>query len=149
MLRRALISLLSLEDDIEVVAELSNGSDVVARARGASPDVAVLDIDLPGMDGISVASTLYTALPRVPDADPHRSGAARTSAPGGGGPAYGFLPKDAELERLTAAIRAVARGERAFDAALAPPRWTPSPARSPPARSRSCGSRPGRGGGPR
>ncbi|AKN74856.1 MerR family transcriptional regulator [Streptomyces sp. PBH53] len=119
MLRRALVSLLSLEDDIEVVAELSNGSDVVARARECRPDVAVLDIDLPGMDGISVASTLYTALPECRTLILTGLGQPGHLRRAVAAHAYGFLPKDAELERLTAAIRAVARGERAFDAALA------------------------------
>ncbi|MGW7789275.1 response regulator transcription factor [Streptomyces tricolor] len=121
MLRRALVSLLSLEDDIEVVAELSNGSDVVARARECRPDVAVLDIDLPGMDGISVASTLYTALPECRTLILTGLGQPGHLRRAVAAHAYGFLPKDAELERLTAAIRAVARGERAFDAARTRP----------------------------
>ena len=119
MLRRALVSLLSLEGDIEVVAELSNGSEVVARALECRPDVAVLDIDLPGTDGISVASALYTTLPECRTLILTGLGQPGHLRRAVAAHAQGFLPKDAEPERLTAAIRAIARGERAFDATLA------------------------------
>ncbi|MFF6805900.1 MULTISPECIES: DNA-binding response regulator [Streptomyces] len=119
MLRRALVSLLSLEGDIEVVAELANGSEVVARALECRPDVAVLDIDLPGTDGISVASALYTTLPECRTLILTGLGQPGHLRRAVAAHAQGFLPKDAEPERLTAAIRAIARGERAFDATLA------------------------------
>ena len=65
MVRGALASLLALEDDIEVVAEVDRGDDVVAAARTSEPDVALLDIEMPGRDGIAVAGELARELPRV------------------------------------------------------------------------------------
>ncbi|MEY9876229.1 two-component system response regulator DesR [Streptacidiphilus sp. MAP12-33] len=119
MLRRALVSLLSLEEDIEVVAEVSNGLDVVPRAVAVRPDVAVLDIDLPGLDGISAAAALHEALPECRNlilTGLSQPGNLRRAV---AAHAVGFLPKDAEPERLMGAIRAVAKGERAFDVTLA------------------------------
>lgn len=59
MLRRALVELISLEPDIEVVAELETGSEIVARVEELKPDVAILDIELPGIDGIAAAEALH------------------------------------------------------------------------------------------
>src|SRR5947209_16265406 len=63
MVRGALVALLSLEPDIEVVAELDRGDDVLKVARRLTPDVAVLDIDLPGCDGLTVAQQLHDHVP--------------------------------------------------------------------------------------
>ena len=63
MIRGALVALLSLEDDMEVVAELDRGDQIVAAALRTRPDVAVLDIDLPGLDGLSAAEQLHEQLP--------------------------------------------------------------------------------------
>src|SRR5258706_11783096 len=63
MIRGALVVLLSLEPDIEVVAELDRGDRIVATARQTRPDVAIVDIDLPGMDGLTAAAELYEQLP--------------------------------------------------------------------------------------
>jgi two-component system response regulator DesR len=65
MVRGALASLLGLEDDIEVVAQVGRGDEVVAAAERSSPDVAVLDIGLPGLDGLEVAARLRSSLPSV------------------------------------------------------------------------------------
>ncbi len=119
MLRMALVSLLELEPDIEVVAELSNGSDIVATAEALKPDVAVLDIDLPGMDGITAAAALHTAVPSCRTliltslgrpGNLRRALAAHVS---------GFLLKDIEPEQLNVAIRRIAAGGRVFDPVLA------------------------------
>lgn len=59
MLRRALVELISLEPDIEVVAELETGTEIVPRVEELKPDVAVLDIELPGVDGIAAAEALH------------------------------------------------------------------------------------------
>jgi two-component system response regulator DesR len=63
MVRGALASLLSLEDDIEVVAEVERGDAVLDMARMRNPDVALLDIEMPGLDGISAAGELAAELP--------------------------------------------------------------------------------------
>lgn len=118
MLRRALVELISLEPDIEVVAELETGSEIVARVEELQPDVAILDIELPGVDGIAAAEAL------------HRRGAAARvliltslGRPGNlrralDAQVRGFLLKDAEPGRLAEAIRAIAKGERVFDPQL-------------------------------
>ncbi|KUJ69171.1 two-component system response regulator [Streptomyces albus subsp. albus] len=118
MLRQALVALLELEPDIEIVAELSDGSEIVPRALEVRPDVAVLDIDLPGMDGLTAAAALYTAVPACRTmmltslgrpGNLRRALAAHVS---------GFLVKDSSPETLSHAIRAVARGERVMDPQL-------------------------------
>ncbi len=63
LIRGALVALLSLESDIDVVAELDNGRQIVATARQTRPDVAVVDIDLPNIDGLTAAELLYQQLP--------------------------------------------------------------------------------------
>ena len=63
LIRGALVALLSLEDDMEVVAELDRGARIVQTALETQPDVAVVDIDLPGVDGLTAAEQLYQRLP--------------------------------------------------------------------------------------
>ena len=63
LIRGALVALVCLEDDVEVVAELERGDQIVAAALQTRPDVAVLDIDLPGLDGLSAADQLHRQLP--------------------------------------------------------------------------------------
>ena len=82
MIRGALVALLSLEDGIEVVAELDRGDQIVAAALRTHPDVAVLDIDLPGLDGLTAAEQLYEQVPGLPHADPDRAQPARQPAAG-------------------------------------------------------------------
>src|SRR6476469_918104 len=65
MVRGALVALLNLEPDIEVVAEVANGNDIVPTAMKYRPDVAVLDIDLPGKDGLSAVTELHDAVPGI------------------------------------------------------------------------------------
>ncbi|MGW1993296.1 response regulator transcription factor [Embleya sp. NPDC001921] len=119
LLRRALVSLLSLEPDIDVVAEVESGTDVVPRARAVRPDVAVLDIGLPGIDGIEAASALRVALPECRtliltgmNAPGHlrRAAAAKVS---------GFLLKNSDPDRFSGAIREIAAGGRVIDASVA------------------------------
>ena len=71
MVRGALASLLALEDDIEVVAEVERGDERARGARGERPDVALLDIEMPGLDGIAAAGALARELPETRVADPH------------------------------------------------------------------------------
>jgi len=119
MIRAALASLLGLEDDIEVVAQIERGDEVVGAVRRTRPDVALLDIEMPGLDGISVAGQLARELPTTRSlilTTFGRPGYLRRALAEG---ASGFLHKDAPAEELAAAIRTVAGGGRAVDAALA------------------------------
>jgi len=119
MVRGALASLLSLEDDIEVVAEVERGDRVLELARTRRPDVALLDIEMPGLDGISAAAVLARELPetRVLILTTFgRPGFLRRALEAG---ANGFLLKDAPAEELATAIRTVAAGGTAVDSALA------------------------------
>jgi two-component system, NarL family, response regulator DesR len=119
MVRGALASLLGLEPDIGVVAEVERGDEIVAAARQARPDVALLDIELPGTDGIAAAAELTRALPdcRVLMLTTFgRPGYLRRALESG---AAGFLLKDAPSEQLADAVRRVAAGERVVDPDLA------------------------------
>jgi two-component system response regulator DesR len=119
MVRGAIASLLSLEDDIEVVAEVERGDRVVEAARRSSPDVALLDIEMPGLDGIAAAAELGRELPGVRAlilTTFGRPGFLRRALDAG---AAGFLLKDAPADRLAAAIRDVAEGRHAIDPDLA------------------------------
>jgi two-component system response regulator DesR len=119
MVRGAMAALLSMEADIEVVAQVATGDAVVPEALRARPDVAVLDIEMPGMDGISAAAALRTAVPscRVLIVTTFgRPGYLRQSMEAG---ALGFILKDAPAAELANAIRSVAAGRRSVDPALA------------------------------
>jgi two-component system, NarL family, response regulator DesR len=115
MIRGALVALLSLEPDIEVAAELDRGDAILETALRTRPDVAVIDIDLPGLDGLSAADLLHEQLP-----------ACRTLILTGLGQpgnllralkahVRGFLLKDAPADRLADAVRRVSVGERILD----------------------------------
>ena len=119
MVRGALAALLSLEEDIEVVAEASRGDEVVPAALDALPDVALLDIEMPGGDGLSAAAALKVSLPscRVLILTTFgRAGYLRRAMESG---ALGFLLKDAPSSELATAIRRVVAGERVVDPGLA------------------------------
>jgi two-component system response regulator DesR len=119
LVRGALASLLGLEDDIEVVAEAGRGDEVLAAARAAAPDVALLDIGLPGIDGLAVAALLRDALPEtrvVMLTTFNRPGYLRRAMEAG---AAGFLLKDAPADELARAIRAAHAGQRVVDPGLA------------------------------
>jgi two-component system response regulator DesR len=118
MIRGALVALLSLEEDMEVVAELERGDEIVATALRTRPDVAVLDIGLPGLDGLTAADLLHEALP-----DCRTLVLTGLSRPGNLLRALkvhvrGFIAKDAPAETLASGIRRVASGERVIDAEL-------------------------------
>jgi two-component system, NarL family, response regulator DesR len=119
MVRGALVSLLGLQDDIEVVAAVGRGDEVLATALRAQPDVALLDIGLPGLDGLEVAAALRSASPAVRVlmlTTFNRPGYLRRAMEAG---AAGFLLKDAPADELARAIRAAAAGERVVDPGLA------------------------------
>lgn len=119
LVRGALAALLSLEPDLEVVAETDRGDRVVPVALEARPDVAVLDIEMPGLDGIAATAALRQALPscRVLVVTTFgRPGYLRRAMEAG---ASGFLVKDAPAGQLADAIRRVHAGLRVVDPALA------------------------------
>jgi two-component system response regulator DesR len=119
MVRGALASLLGLEPDIEVVAEVERGDEVLAAALRTAPDIALLDIEMPGLDGISVAGELARERPATRAlilTTFGRPGYLRRALESG---ARGFLLKDAPTSELAAAIRTVAAGGRAVDPSLA------------------------------
>ncbi|GAT65033.1 merR family transcriptional regulator [Planomonospora sphaerica] len=118
MIRSALVALLRLESDIEVVAEVVRGDEIVPAALRTRPDVAVLDIDLPALDGITAASELRERLPgcRVLILTAlGRPGEVRRALAGG---IEAFLVKDAPGDRLADAIRRTAQGLRVLDPEL-------------------------------
>lgn len=125
VIRDALAALLSLEPDIEVVAAVRSGSEAVAAALTHRPDVAVLDIDMPGeIDGLDAAADLRVKLP----------GCRSLMLTGHGRPGHlrralasqvdGFVLKTASPEEVSAAIRKVAAGERVLDPSLAVTAWS-------------------------
>ena len=119
LVRGALRALLDLEEDLEVVAEVGRGDAVVDAAREHRPDVALLDIEMPGGDGIEAARALSVALPAcraVILTTFGRPGFLRRAMEVG---AAGFLVKDAPVAELARGIRAVMAGERVIDRDLA------------------------------
>ncbi|MFK4082825.1 response regulator [Kribbella sp. NPDC020789] len=119
LIRQALHALLDLEDDFQVVASVGRGDEVTAAALEHSPDIALLDIDMPGLDGLAAAAVLAA---QVPDCRTiilttfGRTGYLRRAMEAG---AVGFVVKDAPADTLVDAIRRVAAGERVVDPALA------------------------------
>ncbi|MCZ2824566.1 MULTISPECIES: response regulator transcription factor [unclassified Modestobacter] len=119
LVRGALRALLDLEEDIEVVAEVGRGDEVLEAARACRPDVALLDIEMPGQDGIEAARELAAALPEVRAVvltTFGRPGFLRRAMEVG---AAGFLVKDSPVAELARGIRAVMAGERVIDRDLA------------------------------
>lgn len=120
MVREALAALLGLEGDIEVVAQVARGEDVVDAARAAGAEVALLDIEMPGaMTGLDAAAVLRTELPAVRVVIVTtfgRPGYLRRAMEAG---ADAFLVKDAPAAELAEAVRRVLRGEKVIDPALA------------------------------
>lgn len=119
MVRGALSALLSREKDIEVVAEIGRGDEVVQTAHASQPDIALLDIEMPGLDGLAAAQALHKALPSCRSViltTFGRSGYLRRAMESG---AVGFLLKDAPATELAIALRRVMAGERVVDPDLA------------------------------
>jgi two-component system response regulator DesR len=119
LVRGALAAMLGLEPDIEVVAQVGSGEEVVPAARLHNPDVALLDVQMPGKDGLTAAAELHRALPHcrvIVCTTFGRPGyLARAVAAG----AAGFVVKDAPPEQLVDAVRRVHAGLRVVDPALA------------------------------
>ncbi|MCX5385450.1 response regulator transcription factor [Streptomyces sp. NBC_00083] len=119
MVREALAALLGLEPDLEVVAQAARGDEVLAAARAHAVDVALLDIEMPGLTGIEAAAVLRRELPAVKIViltTFGRPGYLRSAMEAG---ADAFLVKDAPAAQLATAVRTVLAGERVIDPTLA------------------------------
>ncbi|HEY6800114.1 MAG TPA: response regulator transcription factor [Agromyces sp.] len=119
MFRTALASLLDLEADFEVVAQVARGDEIVAAAREARPDVALLDIEMPGASGLEVVPQLRREFPDcavVMLTTFGRPGYLKRALEAG---ARGFLLKDVPVEQLAEQVRAIARGSIVVDPHLA------------------------------
>ncbi|MET8556398.1 response regulator transcription factor [Streptomyces sp. NPDC004959] len=119
LIRGALAALLALEDDLEVVAEAASGAEALAMARARTPDVAVLDLQMPDGDGVSVATRLRGELPacRCLIVTSHgRPGHLKRALEAG---VRGFVPKTVSAQRLAEIIRTVHAGSRYVDPELA------------------------------
>jgi two-component system response regulator DesR len=119
LVRGALAALLQLEDDLEVVAEVSSGDEVVAAAQATTPDVALLDVEMPRVDGLAAARLLRDAMPgcRVLMVTTFgRPGYLKQAMAAG---ASGFVVKDTPARQLAEAVRRVHQGLRVVDPQLA------------------------------
>ena len=119
MIREALAALLSFEDDIEVVAQVGRGDEVVKAARDAKPDVALLDIEMPGLDGLAAAAALTRTSPDtkiVILTTFGRPGYLRRAMESG---VSGFIVKDSPADKLAQTIRQVKAGKKVIDSDLA------------------------------
>src|ERR1700749_1313260 len=130
MIREALAALLSFEGDIEVVAQVGRGDEVLKAAEATKPDVAVLDIEMPGMDGLTAAAELKRRSPDIKIViltTFGRPGFLRRAMESG---VSAFLVKDSPADKLTQTIRRVLAGERRLrpgPAARRPPRGADPP----------------------
>ena len=118
MIRSALAALLRLEGDIDVIAECSNGEQAVVEAERLQPDICLLDLEMPGLDGVEVAERLRrTVSARFVIVTRHaRPGVLRRALAAG---VAGFLPKSRDAGEVAAVIRQVAAGARYIDPEIA------------------------------
>jgi two-component system response regulator DesR len=119
LVRGAMAALLDMEPDLKVVAEVGRGDEVVPTALDTRPDVALLDVEMPGLDGVAAARALHQALPscRVLMVTTFgRAGYLRQAMAAGAG---GFIVKDTPARQLADAVRRVHEGLRVVDPALA------------------------------
>lgn len=119
LIRGALAALLALEEDLTIVAEAASGPEALAMARAHAPDVAVLDLQMPGADGVQVATQLRDELPgcRTMIVTSHaRPGHLKRALAAG---VRGFVPKTASAQQLAEIIRGVHGGTRYVDPELA------------------------------
>ncbi|GAB1640449.1 response regulator [Krasilnikovia sp. MM14-A1259] len=119
LVRGAMAALLNMEPDLDVVAEVCRGDEVLAAARDHHADVALLDVEMPGLDGVAAARELHRHLPacRVLIVTTFgRAGYLRQAMAAG---AAGFIVKDTPARQLADAVRRVHEGLRVVDPALA------------------------------
>ena len=119
LIRSALAALLGMEDDLEVIALAASGDEALAMARAHQPDVAVLDLQMPGRDGIAVAEVLLTEVPgcaAIILTSHGRPGHLKRALASG---VRGFLPKTVSASILADVVRTAHRGGRYVDPELA------------------------------
>lgn len=118
MIRSALAALLGLEEDIEIIATCADGTEAVAEALRLKPDICLLDLEMPGLDGVEVAERLRNAgAGRCIVVTRHaRPGVLRRALASG---VAGFLPKSRDASEVAAVIRRVASGGRYVDPEIA------------------------------
>ncbi|MDT3344843.1 response regulator transcription factor [Microbacterium aquilitoris] len=118
MIRTALATLLALEEDLEVVAECADGETAVSRALELRPDVCLLDLEMPGIDGVEAAARIRQRIPaRCVVVTRHaRPGVLRRALSAG---VDGFVPKSRPAGDVAAVIREVAAGRRYVDPEVA------------------------------
>ncbi|MEV0586500.1 response regulator transcription factor [Nonomuraea sp. NPDC050310] len=119
LIRGAIVALLATEPDIEVVAEVDRGDEVLAAARACKPDVAVLDLAMPGMDGLSAAKELHEELPGCKVLILTGIGTPGSLKRALDAQVRGFLAKDAPPSELADTIRKIAGGGTVVDSTLA------------------------------
>lgn len=123
MVRGALVALIELEPDLKVVAAVERGTDIVPAARECLPDIAIIDIDLPLLDGLSAATRLHAEMPGCRTLILTNLGKAGTLRRALAAGVCGYMLKDAPAEELAVAIRNVAAGRRVVDPQLAVALW--------------------------
>lgn len=124
MIRGALVALIELEPDLKVVAEVDKDSEILPTALLYQPDVAIIDVDQPGFDGLTAATQLHGRLPSCRTlilTSLGRPGLLRAVLSASAG---GFILKDAPPSQLAAAIRNVASGRRAVSPDFVVPTWS-------------------------
>lgn len=123
MIQGALVALLQLEPDLHVVSTVDRGDTIVAAALETKPDVAVIDIDLPGIDGLTAAAELHERLPSCRTLILTSLGRPGTLRRALSAQVSGFLLKDSPPSQLALAVRSVATGRRVVDPQLALSAW--------------------------
>ncbi|CAM5368012.1 MULTISPECIES: response regulator transcription factor [Streptomyces] len=123
MVRGALVALLNLENDLEVVCEVGRGDDIVPSALEHRPDIAIIDIDLPGIDGLTAAARLRESLPECRTLILTNLGRPGTLRRALSAHVSGYLLKDAPPHELATAVRRVVAGHRVIDPQLALSAW--------------------------
>lgn len=123
MVRGALTALLDMEGDMSVVAQVGRGDEIVPAALRTRPDIAILDVDLPVLDGLSAAQELHVRLPSCRTLILTGMGRPGTMRRALSVSVSGFLLKDSPYERLVQAVREVASGRRIVDPQLALSAW--------------------------
>jgi two-component system, NarL family, response regulator DesR len=123
MIRGALVALLQLEPDLHVVTTVDRGDTIVTAALAAKPDVAIIDVDLPGIDGVTAAAELHKQLPSCRTLILTSLGRPGTLRRALSARVSGFLLKDSPPDQLALAVRSVAAGRRVVDPQLALTAW--------------------------
>lgn len=123
MVRGALVALIELEPDLKVVAAVRSGDDILPSAQEHQPDIAIIDADLPGIDGVSAAAQLHEKLPSCRTlilTNLGRAGMVRRALVAN---VSGYMVKDAPPEQLATAIREIVAGRSFIDPHLVVSAW--------------------------